>query len=93
MSNPNIVTFYSYPSCIVHIYQIPMEAGLATSYLLFGVCTTTSFDRFCARVSICTSQSGEPIGGGRGGSGRRRKSRSRGERRDLRGGGERRGEG
>ena len=72
-----------------------MEAGLATSYLLFAVCTTTSFDRFCARVSICTSQSGEPIGGGGGGggSGQRRKSRSRGERRDFRGGGERRGEG
>ena len=87
-SNQNILTFYSYPSCIVHIYEILMEAGLATSYLLFAVCTSTSFDRFCARVSICTSQSGEPIGGGGGGS-RRRKSRSRGERRDFRGGGER----
>ena len=93
MSNPNIVTFYTYPSCIVHIYETPMEAGLATSYLLFAVCTSTSFDRFCARVSICTSQSGEPIGG-RGGRRQRRKSRSRGERRDFRGGrgGERRGE-
>ena len=85
----NIVTFYSYLCCIAHIYEIPMEAGLATSYLLFGVCTTTSFDRFCARVSICTSQSGEPIGGGGGGRRRRRKSRSRGEQRDFRGGGER----
>ena len=50
-----------------------MEAGLATSYLLFAVCTSTSFDRFCARVSICTSQSGEPIGGGGGGGSRRRR--------------------
>ena len=61
-----------------------MEAGLATSYLLFAVCTSASFDRFCARVSICTSQSGEPIGGGGGGG--RQQQKSRGERRYFRGG-------